>query len=370
MHQRQQRKRFRLLADRMLRQDRCEAHRFVTQLAANGHVCARRKVALGEQEVQDAVDRREPRGPLTGRQLPDSKGQLAQSDARASEPLIDVGFAREQPQRDLPNVETAQGLQRQHELRFDGDGLVAADEQHLQQAVLHFSRKEDVRAVVRSLLGIFRRAFFQDSLPMRSLAQLSHELVVRHPKKPRRRVVRQTGPCPRLERGQQSGLNRVLDRLDVLHTGPARQHRDEPAMFVPEEVLDQLGCGQGVWISLTSTLEPGIATPGDSRATRTASSRLSATTIMKPPTTSLASTKGPSVAPSAVTTFPPPSLPPRSTMLSWNFSFQALNAAYISCIWAGDGFSPFAPGWLRWIQRYLGMMCPLMGSVVHSADAL
>src|SRR5207245_3088309 len=98
-------------------------------------------------------------------------------------------------------------------------------------------------------------------------------------------------------------------------------------------------------------------------ATCVASSRLSAETIMKPPTTSLASTKGPSVAPSEVTTFPLPSLPPMSTIFFWNLSFQAVNTAYISSIWAGDGFSRFPPAWLLWIHRYLGMMPPFLGSV-------
>jgi hypothetical protein len=34
-----------------------------------------------------------------------------------------------------------------------------------------------------------------------------------------------------------------------------------------EEVLNQFGRAQGVWIFLTSTLDPGIMTPGDSRTT-------------------------------------------------------------------------------------------------------
>src|SRR2546422_470565 len=56
-----------------------------------------------------------------------------------------------------------------------------------------------------------------------------------------------------------------------------------------------------------------------------------------------------------------------STIFSRNFSFQALNLAYISSIWAGDGFSPFpgCPDWPRWIHRYfcVGMMPPLLGCV-------
>src|SRR5467141_2746606 len=48
-----------------------------------------------------------------------------------------------------------------------------------------------------------------------------------------------------------------------------------------------------------------------------------------------------------------------STILSLNFSFQALNAAYISCICAGEGCCGFCwgvRGALRWINRYFGIL--------------
>ena len=75
----------------------------------------------------------------------------------------------------------------------------------------------------------------------------------------------------------------------------AREQRDQPAVFVPEEVLDQTRRGRrdqvswreltsqdrGIsWISRTSTLEPGIITPGLSRATSSARSNVSADTSM------------------------------------------------------------------------------------------
>src|SRR5207247_5305510 len=162
----------------------------------------------------------------------------------------------------------------------------AADKQHLQQVVLHLRRQEDPRTVLRSI-NVFLCVFLQDATAARSLAQLSHKVVVRHPKEPGCRIVRQTRNGPGLKCGHQGGLNGVLNNLDVLRPHPARQHSNEPAVFVAEEVLNQFGRGQGVWISLTSTLDPGITTPGHSRATCVASSRLSAETIMKPPTTSL-----------------------------------------------------------------------------------
>src|SRR5690606_8894253 len=101
----------------------------------------------------------------------------------------------------------------------------------------------------------------------RVLAQRSDELVVRHAVEPRRRIVGQPRARPGFERGHQGGLNGVLDRLYVLHAHPARQHGDQPAVLVPEEMLDQASRAQGVWISMTSTPEPGRTSPGHSRAT-------------------------------------------------------------------------------------------------------
>src|SRR5262245_22391399 len=75
---------------------------------------------------------------------------------------------------------------------------------------------------------------------------------------------------------------------------------------------------------------------------------------MYPPTISFASTNGPSETPVVVTTLPPGfSFAPMSAISALNFSFHALNAAYISCICAGEGDVPFCPGALRWITRYL-----------------
>src|SRR5436190_3840247 len=73
--------------------------------------------------------------------------------------------------------------------------------------------------------------------------------------------------------------------------------------------------------------------------------------IMKPPTTSFASANGPSVTPEAVTTLPDGfSLLPISRILPLNASFHVLNAANISCIWAGEGL--FWLGAPRYMQRY------------------
>src|SRR4029077_10858905 len=86
---------------------------------------------------------------------------------------------------------------------------------------------------------------------------------------------------------------------------------------------------------------------------------LRAVTIMYPPTISLASTNGPSIAPDAVSTLPLDlSLPPMSTTLSWNFAFQVFQTENISCICAGEG--GFASVGLRWRNMYfwLGISSP------------
>jgi hypothetical protein len=85
---------------------------------------------------------------------------------------------------------------------------------------------------------------------------------------------------PRIQCRHQGGLNSVLNCIDVLHAHPSGEHSDQLAVFVVKEVLDELGRRQGVLISLTSTLDPGIQQPGLWRATSTGSSRLSAETIM------------------------------------------------------------------------------------------
>src|SRR5689334_228899 len=81
---------------------------------------------------------------------------------------------------------------------------------------------------------------------------------------------------------------------------------------------------------------------------------------MKPPTSSLLSMNGPSETPADVTTLPVgASFPPRSTRFASNVSRQALKAAHISCISAGDG-GDAAAGALRWIHRYFfGIGSPL-----------
>ena len=120
------------------------------------------------------------------------------------------------------------------------DGLHAAG-----TVVLHLTGQKGLRTVLRSS-HVFGPVLVQDATATGSPAQLSHEIVVRHSKEPGRRIVGQASHGPRLECGHQRGLNGVLNRLEVLHSYPAREHRDQPAVLVPEEVLNEAGCAQGV----------------------------------------------------------------------------------------------------------------------------
>src|SRR5262245_60909475 len=138
----------------------------------------------------------------------------------------------------------------------------------------------------------------------------------------------------------------------------AREHRHQASILVAEEVFSELLGHPGVWISMTSTPEPGRTRPGQLRATSIASSMVAAVTIMYPPTNSLTSTSGPSGAGWEVTSRPAPNLPPMSVRFFWNFSCHSLNFAYIACICAGDGF-PLSwppPDKLRCKHKYLGML--------------
>src|SRR5262249_29264981 len=113
----------------------------------------------------------------------------------------------------------------------------------------------------------------EQALAPAAAAQLVEQAVVGHAVEPRRRIVGRV-VAPGLHRGEQGGLHRVLDELEVLHADPAGEERDQPAEVVAA------GCHPGVWISMTSTPEPGRTRPGHSRATASASSRLAADTIM------------------------------------------------------------------------------------------
>jgi hypothetical protein len=103
---------------------------------------------------------------------------LAQPVARPLQPLVDGLLALEQPQRDLPGAETAQRLQRQHQLRLGRDGGVGAHEQQPQHVVLHL------------LLRVLRLDLGQVALIAFAPPELVQYVVVRDPIQPGAGIVR------------------------------------------------------------------------------------------------------------------------------------------------------------------------------------
>src|SRR5438874_11153271 len=116
MHQSQQRESFRSLANRMLRQDVSESYGFVAKLSSDGGLRVGREIALGEQQVEDLTYGGESRGKLRLAWPVGAWRKFSQLVSRSSKALVHIGFTYEKSKRDLPNVETAEGLQSQHQL--------------------------------------------------------------------------------------------------------------------------------------------------------------------------------------------------------------------------------------------------------------
>ena len=104
------------------------------------------------------------------------------------------------------------------------------------------------------------------------LAQIPDQLIVGDPKQPGAGILGKTVLRPGRERSHERTLDRILHELDVLRAGPTREHGHQPAVFVPEEMLNQSPCCQGPAISRISMLDPGLVNPGLSRATSSARS--------------------------------------------------------------------------------------------------
>ena len=81
----------------------------------------------------------------------------------------------------------------------------------------------------------------QNPQPAGLPAQVADQAVVGDAVEPGAGIVRKALGRPRRERGQQRALHRVLDDVEMPHADLARQHGDQPAVFVPEEMLDQPG---------------------------------------------------------------------------------------------------------------------------------
>ena len=359
VHEREQGEGLRDRAHGVLREERGQPDGLVAQLAADRLLRVRGEIALVEEQVEHRVHARQPGPQRLERRRLDVGRSLAQPVARARQALVHVRLGGEQPQRDLRGAEAAQRLQRQDQPAIPAEWPSSQQTKSIRSMSSATSPAKYDGAGWSPLSATSVGGPLQNPEPAGLPPQVSDQVVVGDPVQPGAGIVGKALRRPGRERGHERALDRVLHELEMPHADLARQQRHQPAVFVPEEMLDQARRGGRAGTvsgseppvksppspgSPISTLDPGIITPGLSLATSSARSKLSAETSMYPPTISLASTKGPSVAPDVVTTLPPGlSLPPMSRILSLNFSFQALNAAYISCICAGEGGSRF-PG--------------------------
>ena len=123
-------------------------------------------------------------------------------------------------------------------MRFPRNRLVAADEEHAQQVVSHFTREERRRRRVAAV-GTCIDGALQDSEPTSRLPQIPHQIVVGHTIQPRAGIVWTALSRPSRERGQERTLDRVFDDVEMAHADLARQQRHQPAVFVPKEMFDE-----------------------------------------------------------------------------------------------------------------------------------
>src|SRR5882672_12864514 len=110
----------------MLGEDLRQALRLLAEVSPYGLLCMRREVALREQEVEDRLHGGQPKRELLRREVVGLERKLPKPTTGAAEPFVHVCLAGEEPLGNLTNVETAQRLQRDHQLGLDGDRVIAA----------------------------------------------------------------------------------------------------------------------------------------------------------------------------------------------------------------------------------------------------
>src|SRR5262245_29216114 len=114
----------------MLDEDLRQPLRLVAKLPTYRLLGMGRQVSLREQQIEDRLHGGQPRRELLRREIVGIERKVPEPSPGATESFVYVRLGDEEARRDLANVETAQRLQRDHELRLDGDRVVAADEQH------------------------------------------------------------------------------------------------------------------------------------------------------------------------------------------------------------------------------------------------
>jgi len=73
--------------------------------------------------------------------------------------------------------------------------------------------------------------------------QVAHQIVRGHTIEPGAGIVGAALSRPSRERSHERTLDSVLDKVEMPDANPAREQRHQPAVFVPEEMFDQVRCG-------------------------------------------------------------------------------------------------------------------------------
>ena len=136
--------------------------------------------------------------------------------------------ALEEAERDLFGAETAERLEREHELRLGRYRGIGADEQQPQHVVLD---------LLLRVLGLHLREI---ALVSFLAAQLVEDVIVRHAIEPRSGVFGQLRG-PRTGRMQERRLRGVLAELEAMDAEPPRENGDQTPELPAEPMGRKLG---------------------------------------------------------------------------------------------------------------------------------
>jgi hypothetical protein len=134
-HQGEQALRFRLLGQQ-LDQQPAEADRLAAEVGANQAIGLGARVALVEDQVDDAEHGREPLGQQLARRHLERDARIEDLALGAHQPLRRGRLGLEEGAGDLPGRQAAQRAQRQRHLRRLGDRRMAAGEDEAKPIVL------------------------------------------------------------------------------------------------------------------------------------------------------------------------------------------------------------------------------------------
>ena len=241
-HQRQQPEDLGLVGHQR-REDPGQADRLRRTARAGPAVAGRRVVALVEDEVEHPQHAVEPLGQGVVRRDAVRDPRVADLALRPDEPLGERRLGHEEGPGDLGRREPAERPQRQRHPRVHRQGRVAAREDQPQPVVCdraHAGLPFDGRVRVdRFELRLDRRVALEQLLLLGEpppAPQPVDRPVAGRGRDPRAGVVGHAARGPRLQRGDERVLDRLLGEVEVAED--ADQRRDRPALLLTEDTVD------------------------------------------------------------------------------------------------------------------------------------